>query len=386
VLRHALFIARHDLRSMLRQWETLLWTFVMPVVFFYFIGTVMGGFASAVAGGATPLAVQAPANGGIVVDQLVARLEQQGYAVVRPATPAELAAYDRRLIVPEVTTHATVLDSVLAGNQLEVRFERRADDLAATLDDVRLNRAILTVVADLAAITAMGGELAPAAFDALAAAPRRVTLSVRAAGELREGAPSGFAQAVPGSMVMFTMIVLLTSGAVSLVVEREQGLLRRLASAPISRGALVLGKWIARLSLALVQLAFAMLLGSLLFRVDWGQSVPMVFAVLVGWAALNASLALLLGSLARTIGQTVGIGVVSSLVLAALGGCWWPIEITPPWMQNLALGLPSGWTMDAMHQLVNFGYAPVTAVPHLAALAAAALAAGWGAAKVFRYQ
>jgi len=385
MLRHALFIAGHDLRFMVRQRETLLWTFVMPVVFFYFIGTVTGGFGSAAGGGGAPLAVQAPANGGIVVDQLVARLEQQGYAVARPATREELEGYDRRLIVPEVTTHATVTESVLAGNQLQVSFERRGDDLGAALDEVRLNRAIYTVVADLAAIKAAGQEVTPAAFAAIAAAPRRVTLAVRAAGERREP-PSGFAQAVPGSMVMFTMIILLTSGAIMLVVEREHGLLRRLASTPLSRGSIVFGKWLARVALALVQLAFAMVLGSVLFRVDWGQSVPMVLAVLAAWAGLNASLALLLGSFARTTAQTVGIGVLTSLVLAALGGCWWPIEITPPWMQSLALVLPTGWTMDALHKLVNFADTPVTAVPHVAALVAAALATGWGAAKIFRYQ
>jgi ABC-type multidrug transport system permease subunit len=383
VLRHALFIAGHDLRSMLRQWETLVWTFVMPVVFFYFLGTVTGGFGSAVSGGGVPLAVQAPANGGIVVDQLVARLEQQGYEVSRPATAEELERYDRRLTVPAATP--TVTESVLAGNQLQVTFERRGDDLAATLDEVRLNRAILTVVADLAVIATNGQELAPASFAAIAAEPRRMTLAVRAAG-LRVGAPSGFAQAVPGSMVMFTMIILLTSGAIMLVVEREQGLLRRLASAPISRASVVLGKWSARLALAIVQLAFAMALGAVLFRVDWGQSLVMVLAVLVAWGGLNASAALLLGSLARTIGQAIGLGVLTSLVLAALGGCWWPIEITPPWMQALALALPSGWTMDALHKLVNFGFAPAAAVPHLAVLAFGALAAGWGAARVFRYQ
>ena len=386
MLRHALFIAGHDLRFMLRQWETLLWMFVMPVVFFYFIGTVTGGYGVASTGRGPPLAVQAPANGGIVVEQLVARLEQQGYAVARPATREELERYGRRLIVPEPTSNATVTESVLAGNQLQVTFERRGDDLAATLDEVRLNRAIYTVVADLAAIKANGQEVTPAAFDAIANAPRRVTLSVSAAGARSEAPPAGFAQAVPGTMVMFTMVILLTSGAIMLVVEREHGLLRRLASAPISRAALVLGKWLARVALALVQLAFAMVLGSVLFRVDWGQSVPMVFAVLVAWAAFNASFALLLGSAARTTAQATGIGVLASLALAALGGCWWPIEITPKWMQSLALALPTGWTMDALHQLVSFGYAPGTAAPHVAALAAAALAAGWGAAKIFRYQ
>ena len=108
--------------------------------------------------------------------------------------------------------------------------------------------------------------------------------------------------------------------------------------------------------------------------------------VLVCWAAFNASLALLLGNLTRTQAQTTGIGVLASMVLAALGGCCWPIEITPAWMQTLATFLPTGWTMDAMHKLVNFGYAPSAALPHVAALAASAVIAGWGGARLFRYQ
>jgi ABC-2 type transport system permease protein len=385
MLSHALFIANHDLRFMLRQRETLLWVFVMPFVFFYFIGTVTGGFASNTTGSRAPLALRAPANGGVLVEQLVRRLEEQGYAVVRPATGEEFDRYTRRLVVPEVTTHPTVTDSVLAGNQLAVTFERRGDDLAASLDEFRLNRAVYAVVADLAVITAQGEEVTPAAFAAVAATARRLTLTVRAAGE-RIDAPSGFAQAVPGTMVMFTMIILLTSGAIMLVVEREHGLLRRLASTPISRTSVVFGKWLARMALAVVQLTFAMVLGGVVFRVDWGQSLLMVVLLLICWAALNASFALLLGSIARTQAQAAGIGVLSSMVLAALGGCWWPIEITPQWMQSLAMMLPTGWTMDGMHKLVNFGHAPAVALPHVAALSVAALAAGWGGVKRFRYQ
>lgn len=58
----------------------------------------------------------------------------------------------------------------------------------------------------------------------------------------------------------------------------------------------------------------------------------------------------------------------------------------PQWMQTIAMALPTGWTMDAMHKLVSFADAPATAVPHVAALALAALAAGWAGAKLFRYQ
>jgi len=51
--------------------------------------------------------------------------------------------------------------------------------------------------------------------------------------------------------------------------------------------------------------------------------------VLAPWAALCSGLALVLSSIARTEGQVVGIGVLASNLLAALGGCWWPIEIAP---------------------------------------------------------
>ena len=64
-------------------------------------------------------------------------------------------------------------------------------------------------------------------------------------------------------------------------------------------------------------------------------------------------------------------------VLAALGGCWWPIEITPAWMQKLALALPTGWAMDAMHKLVNFGDGAAAALPHVAVMLTSALVIGW---------
>jgi ABC-type multidrug transport system permease subunit len=173
---------------------------------------------------------------------------------------------------------------------------------------------------------------------------------------------------------------------VRLAIERREGQLRRLASTPISRGDIVLGKWIGRLGLGLVQIAVAMVAGVALFRMHWGSAFPMVCVVMFAWASLAASLSLVLGSLARTDGQAVAIGVLTSNVLAALGGCWWPIEVTPPFMQKLAQFLPTGWTMDALHHLVSFRSGWASAVPDVLMLAAAAIVAGWIAARLFRFQ
>jgi ABC-type multidrug transport system permease subunit len=55
-------------------------------------------------------------------------------------------------------------------------------------------------------------------------------------------------------------------------------------------------------------------------------------------------------------------------------------------MQKLALLLPTGWAMDALHKLVSFGAPPSAVLPHLAVMLVAAVAAGWGATRVFRFQ
>jgi ABC-type Na+ efflux pump permease subunit len=386
MLRSAWFIAKSDAAYMLARRETILWVFVMPVVFFYFIGTVTAGFGPS-SNQRERLAVRGADGAGFLADELIRRLEAQRFEIVRPATDEAFAGYTRRLTLPApAAPHATFTDAALAGQQQVLTFNRGGDDpMAGTFDQVRIARATYEVLADLAVVRLNGQTAGPEAFAQLAAMPRALTLKVSSAGRLIVP-PSGFAQAVPGTLVMFTMLVLLTSGAITLVLEREAGLLRRLASAPMSRGSIVLGKWAGRMMLALVQVAFAMLVGTVLFGVSWGASLPMLGLVMFSWAGFCASLAIFLASITRTVAQTAGIGVFGTQVMAALGGCWWPIEITPSWMQTLALFLPTGWAMDAIHKLVNFGYDSSVALPHLAAMLAGALVLGWLGARKFRFQ
>lgn len=385
MLGRAWLIARTDLAIMLRQRETLLWVFLMPVIFFYFIGTVTRGFSTrGSADRPDPLALNAPGDGGILLDELVRKLGQRHYSVVRPPNDEEFRQYERRLTIALPAGRSGFSDAVLAGEHVSLTFERDGEGNALTFDRVRVTRAVYALLGDLAVLARRNEPPDASRLERLAAMPRALRLEVTPAGR-RTDHPVGFAQAVPGTMVMFTMLVLLTSGAIMLVVERRQGLLRRLASAPISRGEVVLGKWTGRMALGLGQIGFAMLVGTILFGMDWGDAWGMVALILIMWAAFNASLAIVLGSVARSEGQTAGIGVVTTMALAALGGCWWPIEVAPRWMQTLAMFLPTGWTMDALHRLVSFHDPSSAAAPHAFALGSAALALGWLGARVLKY-
>ena len=383
-MRNILFIAWQDLRNQFREGATLLWLFVMPPVFFYFIGTMTGGFASSMSGDTSlPLVVVAD-EPGFLREQIDLRLRANGF---EPEWRGELVADESgNLPWRTLSFDSGLTGQIVEGEVVAAQFETRTSALGREFEVIRVQRGVYTALADIVTAEARSSEaLSAAALAELNAQPRVWQLDVAPAGK-RQVIPSGFQQAIPGIMVMFTLLVLLTSGATAIVAERQQGLLRRLAYAPISKAEVVAGKWGGRMVLALVQIASAFAVGTFLFRMQWGPDLPMIVVVLIAWAAFCASAGLMLGSLAKTEGQAGGLGALLTNVLAALGGCWWPVEVAPGWMQALQNFMPTGWTMDALHRLISFEAGAASAVPFVAILLVGSLVVGSIAVRNFSYE
>jgi ABC-2 type transport system permease protein len=376
-------LARTDLKLALRERSTILWLFIMPAVFFYFIGTVTQGGV-----GFTDSTVELlveNGDGGFLSQHLESRLEENLFSIIRAneipsvADGEEPAKY-RRLVIPPGFT-----EQLRAEKPVTVSFEGLQGGFGNQYDLFRVQKAAYSVLGDLVVVKSTGAVISPEVLVLATAESRGVQLIVSPAGRQMQ-IPSGFQQAIPGTLVMFTLLVLLTSGAAMLVDDREKQLLRRLASAPLTRGQVVMGKWAGRMALATVQIGVAIGVSfTPLFDMNWGQALPMVVVILLAWGALCTSLALLLGSLARTDSQAANLGAFATMTLAALGGCWWPIEVAPAWMQQLQMFTPTGWTMDALHKLISFDMAWQSALPHLATLVIATFVVGWLASKRFRF-
>jgi ABC-2 type transport system permease protein len=376
-------LAKTDLKLALRDRSTILWLFIMPAVFFYFVGTVTQGGVSFVD---KPVMLVVENNdGGFLSRHLEARLEENLFTVIRPedippAPEGEEPAKFRKLVIPSDFTERLKADELVS-----ISFEGLRSGFGSQYDFFRAQKAAFSVLGDMIVVKSGGADLSPDTLALAIEGTRPVQLAVTPAGR-RMQIPSGFQQAIPGTLVMFTLLVLLTSGAAMLVHDREKQLLRRLASAPLTRGQVVMGKWAGRMALATVQIAVAIGVSfTPLFDMNWGQALPMVAVILLAWGALCTSLALLLGSLARTDSQAGNLGAFATMTLAALGGCWWPIEVAPAWMQQLQMFLPTGWTMDALHKLISFNMGWQSALPHMAMLIAATFVVGWVASRKFRF-
>jgi ABC-type Na+ efflux pump permease subunit len=311
------------------------------------------------------------------VPHLAARLENAGFEVVQGP---EAARRSRRLIVPPGFTA-----TVESGKQAMLEFRHTAEGQSGNYESIRVQRAAYSTLADLAILTIEGTPLTPQSLEARRNEKTNLTLKTEIATRQQRPA-AGYDQSVPGMMVMFSLLVMVTTGSIHLLTERREGILRRLASSPMPRGAVVLAKWLSRFTLGVIQAAFAALTSTLWLGVHWGDHPLAVATVLLLYTAFASVAGLLLGNFAQSEGQAAGIGVASANALAALGGCMWPIEITPQWAQSLALVLPNGWAMHGLHRLMLFGDGPSAVVPHAAALAALTLACAAVLARRFRFQ
>jgi ABC-2 type transport system permease protein len=93
----------------------------------------------------------------------------------------------------------------------------------------------------------------------------------------------------------------------------------------------------------------------LAFHVDLGLAPWAVIVISILTVLMSAAFALMLSTLVRTDRSASALATLTSLLLAPLGGCWWPLFITPHWMQFLAKLTPHGWATTGFNKLLIFG-------------------------------
>ncbi|MBN1297944.1 ABC transporter permease, partial [bacterium] len=188
----------------------------------------------------------------------------------------------------------------------------------------------------------------------------------------RETPPSGMDQQLPGNIVMFVVMTLLVNSAVHLTSERKNGAFRRLMASPLTPGRILAGKLLGRIVPATVQVALLFLTGRILFGVHIGSALPGIILLSGAFILCAAAMGLTMGMWMDDRNHVVAAGVPLTLGMAALGGCWWPIEIVGPFMQRLGMTLPTGWAMRGYHELLSFGYGITAVLDNSALLIAAA--------------
>jgi ABC-2 type transport system permease protein len=168
--------------------------------------------------------------------------------------------------------------------------------------------------------------------------------------------------------------------------ERQKGTLRRLLTTPTRKSTYLLGTIVGQVATALLQMVLLVGFGALVLRVNWGPSPAALAAVLVASALAAAALGTALGTLVKTEGQAGGLSWMLGMVMALLGGCWYPIELFPQFVRTAVKALPTSWAMQGMLDIVLRGEGLAGVLPECGVLLGfAALFFAFGVWR-FRYE
>ncbi len=161
-----------------------------------------------------------------------------------------------------------------------------------------------------------------------------------------------FDQNVPGFAVTFLMLGMLLGISLGLLDEREWGTFDRMRALPVGRSHFMLAKLLARFLVGVVQMILLLAVGWLAFDVSLGPQPWALLLPTFGIAFAGTACGLIVAAIARSREAVFSVGSVVMVTMAAVGGCWWPIDLEPRWMRSVALAFPTTWAMDAFNDLM----------------------------------
>jgi ABC-type multidrug transport system permease subunit len=194
----------------------------------------------------------------------------------------------------------------------------------------------------------------------------------------------GLGQSVPGMGTMFVLMTIF-GGMAALIVERQQWTLQRLAVMPVSRSTLLAGKILARFCLGLLQFLVVFIVGALL-GMNFGEDPLALLLMVIVYTLSVTALSFAIGSGLKNPAQASGLALLLTLTLAPLGGAWWPMSISPRFLQIIGHVSPIAWAMDGFTALTYEGAHLVDIWIPLAVLLGMTIVAFLVAIPRFRYQ
>ncbi len=188
-----------------------------------------------------------------------------------------------------------------------------------------------------------------------------------------------------GQLITWVFIPLIGLSSI-FAEERQDGTLRRLLVSPTRKSTYLLGTITGQVLTALVQMTLLILFGIFVMKLNWG-SQPLALGVMMIAAALAAAaLGTTMGTFVKTEGQASGLSIMIGMVAALLGGCWYPLEMFPQFVQKAVTVLPTTWAMRGLLDIVLRGQGLSAVLPEAGVLLGfAAVFFGIGVLR-FRYE
>jgi ABC-2 type transport system permease protein len=390
-LKHIWFIALKDLKIFSRDRASVFFFIVFPFLFIILFNFLLKGTGGEDARLELHLATQEAAGG--LSDQIIGAMVTENETLLQPGQPiiiwdkdyeADRQAVEDRKLAGFVAFPADFTQALMGGNTTNLEVFADADNIDTRTALNGLASAISSqigtsqvIIKATVALLVDSGSLPPDTESINKKVQQMmgqmlaegetpfITYTTEKVGEVQAENPSNYV--IPGYLVMFVFFAA-ALGAEIIVRERQNHTLERLLASSVKRPAILGGIFTGSVIKGLVQIIIFWTVGILVFKVDLGLSPAGVIILSLLMVLMSSAFAVMLATFARTARSASSLAVITSLVLAPLGGCWWPSFLYPEWLQNVAKITPHAWATEGFNKLMLFGANFGAAAPDMLAL------------------
>lgn len=349
-MNNMLRIALNDVYRIAKDKHAILWMLIMPLVFVFLFGSIMND--------PSKVKVWLPVfnhDDHELATSFVEQLKDDKFIIdIRSATEEQwVKNWSRAIIIP-----ATFSEDILRGEKVDVEFVKGKGNFEHTLaSQTHVFNRIIKFTGALAFVDVVQNKWTANTkqrFEDELQKNNTLQIEEKEAFSLRPP-PTGFGFTIPAYLIMFMMMNTVMFGGITMVVDRNNHQMMRLASTPTSQFELIGGKLLGYIFLPMLQAAALLTAGNLLFGVPFGDHPWVLIPFLICFAVCCGSLGVLFGTFCNSISQAAGLGNLTVMLLAAIGGCWWPLEIAPDFMKSIATFTPTYWGIRGLNDIMAFG-------------------------------
>lgn len=168
---------------------------------------------------------------------------------------------------------------------------------------------------------------------------------------------------------LFAIFFIVIPLSINIVKEKNSGTAVRLKTLPVPSSFLIISKVLVYLLVCMIQFYLMLLLSVYIFPLLGLPALAVEgklfqLSIIAFFAALAAiGFGVLIGTFAKTHEQAAPFGASSIIILAAIGGIWFPTFAMPKIMQVIAKASPMNWALEGFYNVLLrdagfFSFAP----------------------------
>lgn len=340
-------LIRKDIRLFFTDRRAVIMGFVAPIAIASFFGFIFGNGGDN--SNNSPVAVlYVDQDGGAISNAILADLQKQKLLSVNPSTVDEAREAVRKgsasvaIVVPK--DFGADAGRAFFGPEKKPEISVLYDPSHAAEQSMVqgvLTGSVMQVMSREMFGGQSGGPVLPRGITMpYAVDPQAVTAHT--------GTPyNGYAHSFAGMSVQFILFMGVEVG-ITMLLQRERGLWKRLRAAPLSKGLLLGSRAISAAITSMMILVVVFGFARVVFHVGIDGSMAGFLGICIGFSLMTASFGLLIAGLGKTAEATRGLAILVTLMMVMLGGAWVPAFLFPKWLQTLTMFIPTRWAMDGL--------------------------------------